>query len=336
MLGSVFGAAPSLADEGGVSFWIPGFFGSLAATPQQPGFSFANLYYHTSVQAGADVAFARQVVRGNISANFNGSLDARLNAQADLYMAAPSYVFADPLMGGQAALALLVPYGRSQADVNATLTGAFGPLGFAVSGGRSDEVTGFGDVVPQFAVRWNSGVNNYMTYLTGNLTVGRYDATRLANLGLGHNAIDAGGGYTYFNPKTGYEFSAVLGFTYNLLNEHTQYQNGVDAHLDWGFSRFVTKEWQVGWVGYAYRQLSCDSGSGDRVGCFESQVFGIGPQVGHIIPLSDNLQGYLNLKAYKEFASEHRPDGWNVWLTFVISPAAPHEASPKRSALITK
>ena len=29
----------SLADEGGVSFWIPGFFGSLAATPQQPGFS---------------------------------------------------------------------------------------------------------------------------------------------------------------------------------------------------------------------------------------------------------------------------------------------------------
>jgi hypothetical protein len=27
------------ADEGGVSFWVPGFFGSLAATPQQPGWS---------------------------------------------------------------------------------------------------------------------------------------------------------------------------------------------------------------------------------------------------------------------------------------------------------
>jgi hypothetical protein len=25
------------ADEGGVSFWLPGFFGSLAAAPQQPG-----------------------------------------------------------------------------------------------------------------------------------------------------------------------------------------------------------------------------------------------------------------------------------------------------------
>jgi hypothetical protein len=26
-------------------------------------------------------------------------------------------------------------------------------------------------------------------------------------------ALDAGGGYTYFDPQTGHEFSAVLGFT---------------------------------------------------------------------------------------------------------------------------
>ena len=28
---------PAVADEGGVGFWVPGFFGSLAATPQQQG-----------------------------------------------------------------------------------------------------------------------------------------------------------------------------------------------------------------------------------------------------------------------------------------------------------
>ncbi|HEY1475355.1 MAG TPA: hypothetical protein VGF53_14865 [Pseudolabrys sp.] len=67
----------SLADEGGVGFWVPGFFGSLAATPQQPGFAFAMIYYHTSVSGGGDVAFARQVTRGNITANFNGNLTAR-------------------------------------------------------------------------------------------------------------------------------------------------------------------------------------------------------------------------------------------------------------------
>ena len=48
---------PALADEGGVSLWTPGFFGSLAATPAQTGFSFVVMYYHTSVSAGADVAF---------------------------------------------------------------------------------------------------------------------------------------------------------------------------------------------------------------------------------------------------------------------------------------
>jgi hypothetical protein len=34
-----------------------------------------------------------------------------------------------------------------------------------------------------------------------------------SNLGIGHGAIDAGGGYTYFNPQTGHELSGVLGFT---------------------------------------------------------------------------------------------------------------------------
>jgi hypothetical protein len=47
----------------------------------------------------------------------------------------------------------------------------------------------------------------------------------------------------------------------------------------------------------------------------------MGPQIGFIIPLSKDYQGYLNLKGYKEFAAENRPDGWNTWLTFAITPA---------------
>ena len=42
------------------------------------------------------------------------------------------------------------------------------------------------------------------------------------------------------------------------------------------------------------------------------------------------LSGYLNLKGYKEFEAEHRPDGWNVWLTFAVSPAPPTPAPPPR------
>src|SRR5258707_13988771 len=97
----------------------------------------------------------------------------------------------------------------------------------------SDSVWGFGDLIPQAALRWNNGVHNYMTYITGDIPVGAYDSTRLSNIGIGHGAIDAGGGYTYLNPQTGHEFSGVLGFTYNFSNQSTQYQNGVDMHFDW-------------------------------------------------------------------------------------------------------
>jgi len=71
-----------------------------------------------------------------------------------------------------------------------------------------------------------------MTYVTGDIPVGAYQSTRLSNIGIGHGAIDAGGGYTYFNPQTGHEFSGVLGVTYNFKNTATQYQSGVDLHFD--------------------------------------------------------------------------------------------------------
>ena len=74
-------------------------------------------------------------------------------------------------------------------------------------------------MVPQFNVRWNHGVHNWMTYITGDIPVGAYDSSRLPNIGIGHGAIDGGGGYTYLNPMTGHEFSAVLGFTYNFENQ---------------------------------------------------------------------------------------------------------------------
>jgi hypothetical protein len=135
-------------------------------------------------------------------------------------------------------------------------------------------------------------------------------------------------GYTYFDHPTGREFSAVAGLTYNLENASTNYQNGVDFHLDWAASQFLSKQFAVGVVGYLYDEVGCDSGSGDHVGCFQSRVVGLGPQISYLFPVGD-LQGYLNLKAYGEFAAQDRPDGWNIWLTFAISPAAPTSAAAK-------
>jgi hypothetical protein len=332
----VLSLSQAMADEGGVSFWVPGTFGSLAATPQQPGWSLASIYYYTSVSAGSDVSLAREFRIGQIPSNLSANLNANLNATGGLAWVIPSYVFATPILGGQAAVSLTGIYGRTSTSVVGSLTGTlttpFGTIPFMRSDSISDSVWGFGDPYPQFSLRWNTGVHNVMTYITGDVPVGAYDSKRLSNLGIGHGAIDAGGGYTCFDQQTGHEFSAVLGFTCNLKNESTQYRNGIDMHLDWGASQFLTEQWQVGVVGYAYDQITGDSGSGDRVGAFESRVFGIGPQIGYVIPLGDH-QGYLNLKGYKEFDAKHRPGGVNVWLTLAISPAAATPATPPRGIM---
>jgi hypothetical protein len=331
----------AVADEGGVSFWLPGIFGSLAAVPQQPGWAAASIYYHTTVSAGGDVALARELQIGRIPANLTANLNASLNATGDLGLFVPTYVFATPVLGGQAAASLMTVYGTTSASLAGTLTGALTlPNGTTIPfGPRSDSISnsawGFGDLVPQFSLRWNKGVDNYMTYVTGDIPVGIYSSSSLANIGIGHGAIDGGGGYTYFNPMTGHEFSAVLGATYNFQNQSTQYQNGVDLHLDWGASQFLTQQVQAGVVGYVYKEVGCDSGSGDRVGCFQSQVFGIGPQLGYIFPVG-GMQGYLNFKGYEEFDSSDRPKGWNAWVTFVLSPAAAAPPTTPKKRMITK
>jgi hypothetical protein len=254
--GFLSGAA--YADEGGVSYWLPGTFGSLAATPQVPGWSMAEVYYHTTVSAFGAAAAAREIEISRFSRTVNVNLNLNLNAQADLLLLDPTYTFATPVLGGQFAVGVTGLFGRSAASLNGTLTAGFGSFAATRMGSIGDSITSVGDLYPQATLKWNAGVHNFMTYLNGDIPVGAYDPSRLANLGIGHGAIDGGGGYTYFNPQTGHEFSAVAGFTYNFKNQDTQYQNGIDFHIDWGASQFLSKQVFVGLVGYAYQQVSDD------------------------------------------------------------------------------
>jgi hypothetical protein len=319
---------PSRADEGGVSFWLPGLFGSLAAVPAQPGFSFGNIVYHTSVSASGEVAAARQITIGRLSPTVNVNLNAKLDASIPADFMNVNYVFASPVLGGQLAAGMAAAFGRPVATLSGTLTASVGDLAVTRSGSITDSRWAVSDLYPLVSLRWNHGVHNFMIYGMGDIPVGSYDPSRLANLGIGHGAADGGFGYTYFNPATGHEFSAVTGVTYNLRNTQTDYQNGIDWHLDWGLSKFVTPQVQIGAVGYFYQQLTPDTGQSPILGEFKSRVIGVGPQFGYLFPVA-GLQGYLNAKAYFEFAAENRPEGFNVWLTFVISPAAQHAAAPK-------
>ena len=324
----------SRADEGGLPFWLSGQYGSLAAVPQTPGWALGVVYYHSSVAASGNVAAAREIQVGRIPANVNVNLSLSLSGQGDLVVLAPSYTFATPVLGGQLSVSIASWFGRSAASIAGTLTAVAGPIVATRTGILQDSLTSYGDIVPTATLRWNQGVNNYMVYVTGDAPVGDYDPLRLANIGIGHGAIDAGGGYTYFNPATGNEFSGVAGFTYNFKNPGTQYRNGIDFHFDWGASHFLSKQLFVGVAGYAYQQITDDSGQNPILGGFRSRILGIGPQIGYAFPVGD-MQGFLGLRAYGDFDAANRAPGWSTWLTFAISPAAPTEARPPRR-LVTK
>jgi hypothetical protein len=323
-----------LADEGGVSFWYPGTYASLAAQQQEPGWSLTvTNYYATLTASGETALLARGAEIGGFPAGGSATASAHYSESTDQVFVDANYVFATRFLGGQASIGMSTLYGRDSVVLSGTPTNTTAGA-LASSENVSQSATGFGDLFPTFSLRWNQGVNNLMTYVTGDIPVGTYSPESLAYLGLGHGAIDAGTAYTYYNTKTGQEFSGTLGFTYNLINPSTQYQSGVDMHFDWGVSHFVTEHLHVGLAGYVYREIGCDSGSGDRVGCFQSQVMGIGPQIGFIFPVG-TMEGYLNVRAYKEFEAENRPDDWNAWVSFELSPA-PQTSNPPSRPIITK
>ena len=317
----------SVADESGVGFWQVGTYDSLAATPNQPGWSLTMNTYNGASFAGNSVASAQLIRIGAIDPTLRAQVSAHSKGYDDNVTISPSYLFATPVLGAQAALSVSTTVGHSTSDVFGTL-GGLGANGFArrLTFNIGDSVTGFGDLNPQVTLYWNSGVHNFLVYGTGDIPVGEYHKFALANLGIGHGAADVGGGYTYLNYDTGYEFSAVAGFTYNLKSTSTNYQNGVDFHLDFGASKYLNDNLFIGPVGYFYEEIGCDSGSGDKVGCFNSRVAGLGGQIGYSFPI-EGLQGYLNLKGYGEFAADNRAPGWNVRLTFSLSPPLPASTS---------
>ena len=76
---------------------------------------------------------------------------------------------------------------------------------------------------------------------------------------------------------TGEEIKAAATIVNAIWKIRTRITRTVSTFTSTGQLRSICRSrFFVGPVGYVYDQLSCDSGSGDRVGCFESRVVGIG------------------------------------------------------------
>jgi hypothetical protein len=174
------------ADEGGVSFWIPGQYGSFAAVAPEPGWSMPLVFYNYGGSAGRAVVLPRgRLLSAGLSTSFDG-----------LFIV-PAYTPDAMVLGARPSfsLAFAPSYNATTANVG---------LG-RLSASQSDSLFGGSDLYPTAQLFWNAGVHNFMAYVAGDIPVGSYDPNRLSNIGIGHGAIDGGGADTYLNQKTGTE-----------------------------------------------------------------------------------------------------------------------------------
>ncbi len=289
------------ADQGGSGFWLLGTYASEAAIFSAPGLT-VDMSFNTSA------AFSRRTTS-------DGHFEQDLGTHSNYLMVTPSYALATPVLGGQFEFGTTILWGNDSATASTT------PLssgGSASTGSTSDSMTAFGDLFPQISLKWNWDAHNVMVYTAANVPIGTYDVNRLSSVGLGFWAVDSGIGYTYYDERSGGEFSAVLGFTYNFMNERAQYQNGIDMHLELSVSQYVTNNIQLGVAGYLYDQLTPDSGPAAVLGPFMSQVAGVGPQLSYDFSL-EGRPASLSARGYYELAGQNRPEGLNVWLNLTIA-----------------
>jgi hypothetical protein len=299
VFGALLASGLARADEGGLPFWLSGQFASFAAVPEAPGFYLPVMgYYFQGV-----IDLSKTLKRGEIVA-------AGLRSKAPSVFITPTFVPDAKFLYGRPSFSMSWGGGYNWASAQIT-----GPMGNPIS--VSDSLWGITDLYPLVSLAWGGDLNNAMIYGTGDIPVGSYDSKRLANLGIGHGAADAGGGYTLLSKKIGTQVSAVVGFTFNLTNPSTNYQNGVDFHLDWAVSQFLSKSFHLGAVGYFYDQVTGDSGSGDKIGAFESKVASVGGEAGYFFSVAGN-QWYANLRGYWEFWSKNRLPGFSIFATLNI------------------
>jgi hypothetical protein len=284
------------ADEGGVSFWIPGQYAqNLIATPPSPGWSVPVTLYYYSGSAPDSAGPSSAVTPGTRSQSWQLS-------------ASPTWAPEAKLLGGQLALMLSAGFGSNATQL--AVTGSSGP--------ESQTVGGTMDLAPAATLAWQNDNDSWMVYLTGNVPAGSYAGTRLSNVGIGHGAVDGGGVYTYDSDATGRSFSAALGVTYNSINPDTQYRSGIDSHLGLSAMLPLAGGVRAGLSGYVYYQLTGDSGAGDACGSCKSRVAGVGPQVNWTFKVGRQTWS-ANVRGYWEFWANNRLQG-SAWFATVSIP----------------
>jgi hypothetical protein len=288
--GCALAAAPQAAKAAEFAFGTYGLgsssFGAGVTPPAGTYVSTVAGFYHAEINGPLTI--------GNVVLNAGAKIDfftAALNVL---------YVPERKVLGGNLGLSVTVPIGRI--DIEAAI--GVGPF----SASRQVDGWGLGDIVPRVQIGWEAGDLAYTVWLQGVTPTGRYEPTFSPSTGFNRPGIDTGLAATWTDKTTKLQFNGAVGLTFNFENEATDYQTGTEFHFEWAVGYELGKGLVVGVVGYDYRQLTGDSGSGAVLGPFKSRIDAVGPGLSYTTVLG-TMPLVLNLSHYREFNAEHRFEG---------------------------
>lgn len=284
------------AAEGGTSFYLLGSRGPMAGFTPPPGVYFQNDLYLYSGKANVDL-------------NLGGKLVADVDAKALINLSTVLWVSPWQVMGGSLAFTATMPFGGPK------ITGKIVPSPLSMS----DSITTLGDPVLGTFVGWRHGDFHWQTGVSVNVPVGNYQSGEIANLSFNHWAADIYAATTWMSRAMGLELSAAIGITFNGEDPATHYKNGMDFHIEGTITQHLSQAFDIGLVGYYYKQLTDDSGSGvpPVLGGFRGRVAALGATAGYNFQLG-KLPVSTRIKYFHEFEARNRLKSDTVFLTVAI------------------
>ncbi|MBL8906161.1 MAG: transporter [Rhizobiales bacterium] len=281
------------AAEGALGFYLLGSKTMMAGYLPGPGVYGGLWNYGYSGSGNIDFESGGVTVSGNID--------------ADAYIAMPSllWVLDADALGGHVAFSATTPYGGKSLKADALLTG---PRGGVLATNYGSDNWAFGDPVLGAAWGGHSGKLFYSLGALLNVPVGPWEKGNPINISFNRWAFDTTAAITYLDPATGLELSGAAGLTFNGENPETNYETGTEFHFEWATMLHASHTFSVGFTGYAYKQITGDSGSGAVLGGFEGEVYAIGPALSYTFAIG-TIPIVTNLSYLREFGAKNRLEG---------------------------
>jgi len=299
-------AFPSMAEQTGSGHYVSGATASFTdALPGKPGFVVENLFLdYNDANAGVPLPFGHEIAL---------NLNANVYADSLLMM----YTLAPEILGGRFAVATAIPYEWSSVKA----TGIIDINGVLHSASRSDRADGLGDIeFWPFMLGWTNGDMKYDARCAVYAPSGEYNASRLANVGLGYWTFEPELTFSWLSSKIGTEVSVFAGVDFNTKNTDADYQSGDIFHLDATVAQHLPLlggTAGVGANGFYCKQFTADSGSGAHLGSFEARSEGVGPVISYIHDIAGK-QLVIEAKWLPQIDVQNTTKGSFIWIKIAL------------------